>query len=205
MRMTLVNALMVLMSLAIGAENVAAQQQAAPMPSKFKMMASAYSDEDWIPVQYTCGVADASSPGVQWTDAPKGTMSFALIFHDSDMAPGKGTTDVTHWILWNIPTSATQLPAGVLPDTSPDGVRQGKNVRGVNGYQPPCPPVGARPHHHIFELYALDAKPDLPAGSSRIDLLKAIDGHVIGKASFVGIFGQGVDDKMWRWNLAKLP
>jgi Raf kinase inhibitor-like YbhB/YbcL family protein len=205
MRMTLVSALSFLMSLAIGAENVMAQQQAEPTPSKFKMMTSAYSDEDWIPVQYTCGVTDGSSPGVQWTDAPQGTMSFALIFHDSDTAPGKGTVDVTHWILWNIPASAMQLPAGVPPDTSPNGVRQGANVRGVNGYQPPCPPAGARPHHYIFELYALDTKPDLPAGSTRADLIKAMDGHVIGKASFVGIFGQGIDDKTWRWEIAKLP
>lgn len=205
MRMTLMNVLMVLMSLVIGAEKVTAQQQAAPTPSKFKMMTSAYSDEDWIPVQYTCGITDSSSPGVQWSDAPQGTMSFALIFHDTDAAPNKGVMDVTHWILWNIPASAAQLPAGVQPGTSPDGIQQGKNVRGVNGYQPPCPPVGARPHHYVFELYALDTKLDLPAGSSRADLLKATDGHVIGKASFVGIFGQGVDDKTWRWGITPLP
>ena len=103
--------------------------------------------------------------------------------------------------LWNIPANATQLPAGVQPDTSPDGIQQGKNIRGVNGYQPPCPPVGVRPHHYIFELYALDTKLDLAAGSSRADLLKAMDGHVIGKASFVGIFGQGIDEKTWRWKI----
>ena len=206
MRMTLVNTLMILMSvaMAVGAERIAAQQQAPPPPSKFKMT-SVFYDGDWIPVQYTCGVPDFSSPGVQWSDAPQGTMSFALVFHDTDAAPGKGVMDVTHWIIWNIPASATQLPAGVQPGTSPDGIQQGKNVRGANGYQPPCPPVGARPHHYIFELYALDAKLDLPPGSSRADLLKAMDGHVIGKASFVGIFGQGIDSQKWPWETAKLP
>ncbi len=59
--------------------------------------------------------------------------------------------DVTHWILWNIPAGAGQLSAGVQPDSAPDGIQQGKNVRGVNGYQPPCPPTGARPHHYVFE------------------------------------------------------
>ena len=205
MRTALVNVLMVFMSLGMGAERVTAQQQGAPTASKFKMMTSAYSDEDWMPVQYTCGVTDGSSPGVQWTDPPQGTRSFALIFHDTDTAPGNGAMDVTHWILWNIPASATQLPAGVQPDTSPDGIQQGKNARGVNGYQPPCPPVGARPHHYIFELYALDTKLGLPAGSSRVDLLTAMDGHVIGKASFVGIFGEGIDDRTWRWEITKLP
>lgn len=204
MRLALLNVLLILMSLATGTEKIAAQQQAAPPPSKFKMM-TVYDDGDWIPLQYTCGVTDGSSPRLQWGDTPAGTMSFALIFHDTDAAPGKGAMDVTHWILWNIPGNATQLPASVQPDTSPDGIQQGKNVRGVNGYQPPCPPPGARPHHYLFELYALDSKLDLPVGSSRADLLKALDGHVIGKTSVVGIFGQGIDDKTWRWGITPLP
>jgi phosphatidylethanolamine-binding protein (PEBP) family uncharacterized protein len=63
--------------------------------------------------------------------------------------------------------------------------------------------VGARPHHYIFELYALNTKLDLPAGSSRADLLKAMDTHVIGKASIVGIFGRGIDPETWRPEMAK--
>jgi len=202
MRMTLVNVFMVVISVASGPGRAAAQQQAAPPPSKFKIT-SVYYDTDWIPVQYTCGVSDGSSPAVQWSDAPQGTTSFALIFHDTDGAPGKGAMDVTHWILWNIPASAMQLPASVQPNTSPDGIQQGKNIRGVNGYQPPCPPPGALPHHYLSELYALDKKLDLPAGSSRADLLEAMDGHVVGKASIVGIFRQNIVDKSWRWGGSK--
>jgi Raf kinase inhibitor-like YbhB/YbcL family protein len=111
--------------------------------------------------------------------------------------------DVTHWIVWNIPEGATQLAAGIQPDSSPAGIEQGKNIRGVNGYQPPCPPAGVKPHHYIFELYALDTKLNLPAGSSRADLLKAMDGHIIGKASLVGLFGQGIDEKNWPWPVTK--
>jgi Raf kinase inhibitor-like YbhB/YbcL family protein len=205
MRKTPVSVLLALMLVLIGAEFVAAQQQNTPPPSKFKMATTAFFDDDWIPVQYTCGVSDSSSPGVQWSDAPQGTMSFALIFHDTDAAPGKGSMDVTHWILWNIPAFATQLSARILPDTSPDGIQQGKNIRGANGYQPPCPPPGALPHHYVFELYALDSKLSLAAGTTRADLLKAMDGHVVGKASIVGIFRQNIDDKTWRWGTAKQP
>lgn len=205
MRKILVATLMVLISLSTGAGKATAGRQATPGPSQFKMAIPAYSDEDWMPLQLTCGTADAASPRVQWSDAPQGTMSLALVFHDMDAAPGKGAMDVTHWVLWNIPATSTQLPAGVQPDSSPDGIQQGKNTRGVNGYLPPCPPVGVRPHHYIFELYALDTKLDLLAGASRADLLKAMDGHVIGKSSFVGIFGQGIDEKTWRWGTAKLP
>ena len=202
MRMKMMSALMVSLWLAAGAEGLAAQQATPPPPSKFKL-ATVFYDDDWIPAQYTCGVAEAASPAVQWSDAPQGTASFALIFHDSDAAPAKGVQDVTHWILWNIPAAAVQLAAGMPPDASPDGIVQGKNIRGVNGYQPPCPPAGARPHHYIFELYALDAKLDLPAGSSRADLLKAMDGHVLGKASVVGIFGRSVDESAWPWETKK--
>ena len=120
---------------------------------------------------------------MEWSNPPAGTVSLALILHDTEGAPMKPSMDVTHWILWNIPASSTSLMANVKPDASPDGIAQGKNVRNVNGFQPPCPPPGARAHHYTFELYALDTKLDLPVGSTRADLLKAMDGHVIGKAT----------------------
>jgi Raf kinase inhibitor-like YbhB/YbcL family protein len=203
MRMTLAQWVAILIAVGAVAGIAGAQQQSAPPPSKFRLMTSGYADDGWIPVQYTCGVSDAGSPGVQWSDAPGGAASFALIFHDTDAAPAKGAMDVTHWILWNIPGNETQLAAGLKPDASPDGIQQGKNVRGVNGYRPPCPPPGARPHHYIFELYALDTKLDLGAGSSRADLLNAMDGHVIGKATVVGLFGQNVDAEKWPWGITK--
>ena len=178
--------------LTLGMGSAAAQQQQAPAapPSKFKLMSSAYSEGGMIPTQYSCADPNASSPALQWSNPPAGAVNFAVILHDTDAAPAKGTMDVTHWIFWNIPAGSTMVAAGVKPDSSPDGIVQGKNVRNVNGFQPPCPPPGATPHHYIFELYALDAKLDLPAGSARADLLKAMDGHVIGKATYVGLFGR---------------
>lgn len=115
--------------LAVGAGPATTQPQAAPPLSKFNLSTKAYSDGDWIPVQYTCGDPNGASPGMQWSDPPQGTMSFALIFHDTDAAPMKGSADVTHWILWNIPATAGQLPDSIKPDTSPDGIVQGKNIR----------------------------------------------------------------------------
>ena len=179
-------------SLVAGMASIAAQQQAAPPPppSKFKLMSSAYAEGSMIPTQFSCADPNAASPALSWTNPPNNTMSFAVIMHDTDAAPMKGTMDVTHWIFWGIPASSTSVAAGIKPDSSPDGIMQGVNIRKVNGYQPPCPPPGATPHHYIFEIYALDAKVDLPAGSVRADLLKAMDGHVIGKSTYVGMFGR---------------
>jgi len=175
--------------LLLGIGNAMAQQPQAP-PAKFKLMTSAFTEGAMIPTQYSCADPNATTPPLQWSGAPAATVTFALILHDTDAAPGKGTMDVTHWIFWNIPGTSTSVAANVKPDTSPDGIAQGKNVRGVNGYQPPCPPPGGLAHHYIFELYALDTKLDLPAGSPRADLLKAMEGHVIGKAAYFGLFGR---------------
>jgi Raf kinase inhibitor-like YbhB/YbcL family protein len=194
MRNKLVQSLVVVAILVVGvAAGVAAQQQGGappPPPSKFKLTSSAYPEGSMIPTQYSCADPNGASPALSWSNPPASATSFAVIFHDTDAAPMKNTMDVTHWIFWGIPATSTSVAAGVKPDSSPDGIMQGKNVRGVNGFQPPCPPPGATPHHYIFEIYALDAKVDLPAGSARADLLKAMDGHVVGKATYVGIYGR---------------
>jgi Raf kinase inhibitor-like YbhB/YbcL family protein len=153
-------------------------------------MSSAYAEGSMIPTQYSCADPNAASPALSWANSPSGTVSFAIILHDTDAAPMKGSMDVTHWIFWNVPGTSTSVAAGIKPDSSPDGIVQGANIRKVNGFQPSCPPPGATPHHYIYEIYALDAKLDLAAGSSRADLLKAMDGHVIGKATYVGLFGR---------------
>jgi Raf kinase inhibitor-like YbhB/YbcL family protein len=193
MRTKLLQLLAVLSLLLVaGTVRVAAQAPAAPPPppSKFKLMTSAYAEGSMIPTQYSCADPNAASPELSWSNPPANTMSFAVIMHDTDAAPMKGTMDVTHWIFWGIPGTSTSVPAGIKPDSMPGGIEQGSNIRKVNGYQPPCPPPGATPHHYIFEIYALDTKLDLAAGSSRADLLKAMDGHVIGKATYVGLFGR---------------
>jgi len=192
MRIKLVLSLTVLASLlVVGAASIVAQQPATPPPpSKFKLMSSAYAEGSMIPTQYSCADPNAASPALSWTNPPANTVSFAIVMHDTDAAPMKGVMDVTHWIFWGIPGTSTSVAAGVKPDSMPDGIMQGVNIRKVNGYQPPCPPPGATPHHYIFEIYALDTKLDLPAGSARADLLKAMDGHVIGKSTYVGLFGR---------------
>ncbi len=169
---------------------VSAQQQAPPPPSRFTLTSSAYTEGSMIPTQYSCADPNATSPELSWTNAPKDTESFAVIMHDSDAAPMKGTMDVTHWIFWGVAGSATSVPGGIKPNSMQGGIEQGANIRKVNGYQPPCPPPGATPHHYIIELYALNTKLDLPAGSSRDELLMAMNGHVIGKATLVGLFGR---------------
>ena len=84
-----------------------------------------------------------------------------------------------------------QLPPNVGPGDLPDGTRNGPGIsaRGGNPGAYFGPGAGPGPfHHYVFEFYALDTKLDLPAATTREDLLKAMEGHVIGKAAYTGRF-----------------
>jgi Raf kinase inhibitor-like YbhB/YbcL family protein len=166
-------------------------QKKGPPPPPFLVTSSEFADGGDLPRSHSCAVGDAATtPPFEWKNVPPGTQSLAFIFHDGDAHPGKGIYDVTHWIAWNIPPSTTSLAAGIKPGDLPDGTRQGKSISGANAYRSACPPPNTKPHHYIFELYALDEKVDLPADASRADLMKAIDGHIIGSTVYTSVFHQ---------------
>jgi Raf kinase inhibitor-like YbhB/YbcL family protein len=143
------------------------------------METDAFPDGGIIPPKYT-GRGGNTQPGFKFSNVPEGTMSYAIIFHDLDVALMGGTDDVLHWAVWNIPAAAMGIPEGKLPD----GAVQG----GRGAYAGPGAPAGPRYHHYIFELYALNAMLDLPAGSGRPELLKAMEGKIVAKAAYVGRF-----------------
>jgi hypothetical protein len=159
------------------------------IPSPLKITVSGYSDGGDIPEKYTCAAKPpGGSPQIEWSGAPAGTMSIALIFHDGDVHPGKSFDDVTHWIAWNIPATSKGLPANVAGEADlPDGMRQGMNIARKSGYMGPCPPPGL-PHHYTLEVYALDTKLDIPSTSGRDDLQKALSGHILASGVYNGLF-----------------
>ena len=143
-----------------------------------KITSSAFSDGALIPIKYTCDGDDISPPLV-WSDIPENTASFVLINDDPD-AP-VGTWD--HWILFNLEGKTTELAENV--DLSKlAGVQLGRNSWRRNDYGGPCPPYGT--HRYFFKLYALDIKLDLPAGSSKQDIKKAMAGHILAEAELLG-------------------
>ena len=148
----------------------------------------AFPDGSEIPAKFTQADPNPVSPKLEWTNVPMGTVTFALIFHDPDVAMARKTDDVLHWMIFNIPGSARELPEAVPANaTLADGTVNAKNLRGAVGYMGPGAPPG--PHHHYtFELFALDTKLDLGPDATRPDVLKAIDGHILGKAVLVGRF-----------------
>lgn len=148
-----------------------------------------FEDGGIIPPQFTQQAgADAKSPALEWTNVPPGTESFVLIMHDPDNALNKGTGDVLHWMVINIPGTARSLKQGFPKDAKlPDGTMNMKGIRDV-GYMGPGNAAINPYHHYTIELFALDSKLDLPGDATREDVMKAMEGHTTGKAVLVGRF-----------------
>jgi Raf kinase inhibitor-like YbhB/YbcL family protein len=159
------------------------------IPAPLKITIPAFADGGAIPAKFGCsnGTNANLSPAIQWSGAPDGTMSIALILHDPDVAIGGD--DVLHWAIFNIPATAAGLPEGVPAKAMlDDGSVQINNIGGSIGYFNPCPPPPTT-HHYMFEFYALDTKLD-PAPANRADLQKAIVGHIRAKGIYFGLFHQ---------------
>lgn len=152
----------------------------------FRLSSTAFANQQLIPTAFTCN-GDNSSPALRWEGAPAGTRSFALVLHDPDAPSG----DFTHWSVYDLPPTLTELPSGKYQSAQfPLGGLEGRNSFGDLGYGGPCPPPGS-PHHYVFELYAL-SQPSLglASGASRDQLVAALQGKVLARASLTGLFAR---------------
>ena len=142
-----------------------------------------------IPSDFTCEGGDVS-PRLDWSGAPAGTRSFALVVDDPD-APDPAAPKMTwvHWVLYNLPADATRLAEAVEPDELPAGTREGKNDWKRTGYGGPCPPVGR--HRYFFILSALDTTLGDRGPLSKRELEAAMKGHVLAQAELIGTYERG--------------
>ena len=169
---------------------------AAPAAPAMVLTVEGFADGADIPVKFSQaapGVAtgEGLSPAINWTNVPAGTQSFFLNMRDMDVARNKTTDDQAHWVVWNLPATAAGLPEGV-----PKGAKlaNGAFQFSATGQMYRGPGAGANgpKHHYMFEIYALDTMLDVPpaadAFESRANVFKAIQGHVLGKAVYGGLF-----------------
>jgi Raf kinase inhibitor-like YbhB/YbcL family protein len=168
----------------------------APRPPAMVLTISGWADGTQIPAKFT-QAGEQVSPELKWTNVPAGTASFVVNMLDPDVAIQRGTETQPHWIVWNVPGSATGLPEGLKAGGElPDGSRQ-ISASGPQ-YRGPGAAATGPMHHYTFEVYALDTKLDVTASTNdqpvpaaletRSNVLKAMQGHVLGKAVYVGLF-----------------
>src|SRR5262249_27111472 len=169
-----------------------------PRGPVLSVTSTAFPDGGEIPPA-NAGRAGNKSPAFEfhWSNGndpanpPEALQTYAVIFPDIENSTNKTKNDKPHWSAFNIPGSAKGMAEGLGRGDLPDGTRNGPGIM-ARGGQPGGyfgPGAGVGPfHHYVFEFYALDTKLDLPATATREDLVKAMDGHIIGKAAYVGRF-----------------
>ena len=130
------------------------------------------------------------SPALSWSHAPPGTQSFALLVHDPDAPTGSGWW---HWLVYNIPASATSLPVGAGNDSGkllPAGAVQGRTDFGNHAYGGPCPPPG-KVHHYHFRFYALRVpKLDVPADASSALIAFNVHANALAEAQITALYSR---------------
>ena len=155
------------------------------MPLQIRSSAFVHLGE--IPRVHTCDGSDTSPP-LEWSGVPDGAKTLVLIVDDPD-APDPEAPKMTyvHWVLYDIPASATGLPGA--PGNAvplPAGTREGTNDWHRTGYGGPCPPIGR--HRYFFKLYALDSTLGDLGTPSKADVEAAMRRHVIQEAVLMGTY-----------------
>jgi len=155
-------------------------------PDTIALSSPAFADGQAIPLRFSA-YDEGISPPLQWSGVPEATASLVLIVEDPDASSHR---PYLHWVAWNIPPQAEGLPEEIGPDP-PAGqlasIVQGRNHRRKTGYFGPHP-SGSKPHHYVFQLFALDTKLALDANAGRSDIIAALDGHVLAKGRLLGLF-----------------
>ena len=110
---------------------------------------------------------------------PDGTESLALIMDDPDAMGAVGKVWV-HWVVWNINSNTAAMGNNAQNGT------EGMTDFGEVGYGGPAPPD--KRHTYVFKLYALDCQLDLPNESTKADVEKAMEGHIIEQTQLTGTY-----------------
>lgn len=135
-----------------------------------------------IPREYGRDERDVNPP-LSIHGVPADAAALALIVDDPDAVEPTGGV-WTHWVVWNVDPGTTEIPEDWDPASA--GAVEGSNDFGERGYGGPTP--SDREHTYRFELYALSAELDLPAGASAQDVRTGAEGVVVESASLAGTY-----------------
>ena len=176
-----------LSGLKAGMEKTAFHAAFPDVPTSLSLSSPAFADRSDMPARFTAD-GEGVSPSLTWSGLPAGTAAVVLLVEDA----GSPTPQpLVHLIAWNLPPDLSQIDEGAVSHPGPGkNLPLGKNSFLRAGWLPPDPPSGHGPHDYVFQIYALRRTLDLPDDPGRGALLKAMDGHVVGKGVLIGTYAR---------------
>lgn len=139
----------------------------------------AFVHEGVIPSKYTCD-GDNCSPPLAIDGVPQNTASLVLIVDDHDVPTAIRPDGVwDHWVVFNMPPTTSRIGEGAAP-AGIAGISTSNRLT----YGGPCPPDGE--HRYFFKIYALDTVLRLSQGSTKHEVLQAMEGHVLESTTLMG-------------------
>lgn len=169
----------------------AVQGLAQEAPETIAVTSSIFEHHGMVPEENSAYGANTSID-LNWSNLPAGTQSLALICDDPIVVEiGMMESPFVHWVVYNIPASASGLPGGLgsedqIAASGLDGAINGHNGLRRPGYFGPRPPANGTLHAYHFRVYALDSDLDLEPGLNKDQLLEAMDGHVLATGMLMG-------------------
>jgi len=156
-------------------------------PENFTLTSPAFDHGTPIPQRHRGRLFGANiSPALAWTMPPAGTAELVLIVQDPDVPIGK---PATHALTFGIDPSLPGIPENGLADPARSlGLKHGKACLGRRGWASPLPLGSHGPHSYVFQLFALDYRPELPDTFTLADALDTMVGHVIARARLDGTY-----------------
>lgn len=156
-------------------------------PENLSLTSPAFEHGGWIPSQYRGHLFGADlSPALAWTAPPEGTAELLLVTEDPDVPFGRAAT---HVLTRGIDPGLREIPEGGLAHPSPvAGLIHGRGTLGRRGWGGPMPVPSHGPHAYVFQLYAVDRVLDLPESFGLDDAVRALRGHVVGRARLDGLY-----------------
>ena len=145
---------------------------------KLTLTSPVFKNNGDMPKKYTCQDEEINPP-LEISGVPKKTKSLALIMTDPD-TPIK--LSVTHWVICHLDPKTKKIEEG----SKLEDATVGRNLMRRNKYLGPCPPWGK--HRYIFQLFALDAKLPVNTKTTKRQLLKAMEGHIIEQTELIGLY-----------------
>ena len=170
---------------------MAFEVSAQDAPETISVTSSAFDHHGMVP-ESNSAYGENVSIDLTWSDLPEGTQQLALICDDPKVVEiGMMEQPFVHWVMYNIPASASGLPAGLPSDATLEmegleGAVNGLNGLGRPGYFGPRPPANGQLHAYHFRVYALDDALNLEPGLGKAELLDAMNGHVLATGMLMG-------------------